>query len=50
MATSGRDLTNAEAERIRKLREANLSVRQIAREERVSTTTVQKILKTSLAK
>lgn len=50
MATSGRDITEQERERIRRLREAGLSIRQIAKEERVSPTTVQKNLKESLAK
>ena len=51
MATCGRDLTEAERERVRRLRDqAGLSIRQIAREERVSPTTVQKILKEPIAK
>lgn len=50
MATPGRELDDADRERIRRLRDAGLSVRQIAREQRVSPTTVQKNLKTSLAK
>jgi len=50
MATSGRDITEQDRERIRRLREAGLSIRQIAKEERVSTTTVQKNLKETSCK
>lgn len=50
MATSGKDITCEEAERIRRLRAAGLSIRQIAREERLSPTTVQKNLKSAIAK
>lgn len=46
---SGYPLTEQEQERLRKLRQAGLSIRQIAREERLSPTTVQKNLKKSIA-
>ena len=50
MATSGKPLTQQEQDRLRKLRDAGLSVREVAKAERVSPTTVQKILRTSIAK
>lgn len=50
MATSGKPLTTQDAERLRRLREAGMSIRQIAREERLSPTTVQKNLKNPIAK
>jgi DNA-binding CsgD family transcriptional regulator len=46
MATSGKPLSDYEAERLRRLRQAGLSIRDIGKEERVSTRTVQKYLKT----
>jgi len=49
MADSGKELTQRERDRIAKLRAAGLSIRQIAYEERLSPTTVQKNLKKSLA-
>ena len=50
MATSGQKLTPQEQQRIERLRANGLSVREIAKEERVSTTTVQKIIGTAIAK
>lgn len=49
MATSGKQLSEHEAERLRRLRQAGLSIRDIGKEERVSTRTVQKYLKASTA-
>ena len=46
MATPGKQLSDHEAERLRRLRQAGLSIRDIGKEERVSTRTVQKYLKT----
>lgn len=50
MATSGRDIDEQTRRQIQKLRDAGLSVREVAKAERVSPTTVQKILKITLAK
>ena len=50
MATSGRDTDEQTRRQIKKLRDAGLSVREVAKAEQVSTTTVQKILKNALAK
>jgi IS30 family transposase len=50
MATSGKELTQLERDRIARLRAAGLSVRDVAKAERVSPTTVQKILRTPIAK
>ena len=45
MATSGRPLHEHERQRIIRLRALELSIRRVAAEERVSTQTVQKVLK-----
>ena len=45
MATSGKPLSEQEQERLRRLRAAGLSVREVAKLERVSPMTVQKILR-----
>ena len=45
MATSGRETDEQTKRQIKKLRDAGLSVREIAREQRVSPPTVQKILR-----
>lgn len=50
MATSGKNLSNQDRDRVRKLREAGLSIREIARAQMLSKNTVQKILQTPLAK
>lgn len=50
MATPGRETDEQTRQRIQRLREAGLSVRQVARETDTSTRTVQKYLKISLAK
>ena len=47
MATSGKSIDDRDRERIRKLREQGVSVRQVASAMLVSPTTVQKILKES---
>lgn len=49
MGTPGKQLSEQEQDRIRRL-SAKLSVREIAKEERLSPTTVQKILKMSVDK
>ena len=50
MAQSGKPLTPQEAQHVQKLREAGLSHSQIAREARVSESSVQKILKSPVDK
>lgn len=46
MATSGKPLTDYEQQRIKRLREdRELSIREVAKEEGISTRTVQKYLK-----
>lgn len=50
MGTSGKEVTEAERQRIERLRQAGLSIRDVAKEQRMSTTTVQKILKKAIAK
>jgi len=50
MATSGKPLSDQEQERIRKLRDAGLSIREIAKAQMVSPTTVKKKLNNALAK
>lgn len=49
MATSGRETTQQEQDRIRRL-QGRMSVREAAKTERVSPTTVQKIWKQTIAK
>lgn len=48
--TQGKKISDADIERLRKLREAGLSVRQVARAENVSPQTVQKFCKNTIAK
>lgn len=50
MATSGRRIDDRDRERIIRLREQGVSVRETARRELVSPATVQKIWKSGLAK
>lgn len=45
MATPGKKLSLQEQARVRRLREAGLSIRRVAHEERISTRTAQKYLK-----
>ncbi|NBW09964.1 MAG: hypothetical protein EBR82_18255 [Caulobacteraceae bacterium] len=47
---SGKPASEQDRNRIVRLREAGLSIRQIAHEQRCTTKTVQKILGTALAK
>lgn len=48
MGQSGNKLSQQEEDRVRRLKAQGLSVREIAHEEMVSPTTVQKILKSQL--
>jgi len=50
MATSGKRLDIGEENRVRRLRAAGMTIRAIASAERVSPTTVRKILKNPIAK
>lgn len=50
MATSGREIDERDRQRIQRLRQAGLSIRQVAKAERVCAKTVQKILRNALAK
>lgn len=49
MATPGRPISEQDAARIRRLRGVGMSIREIGKEERVSTRTVQKYIKTDVS-